>query len=45
MIQALETLKLWELQQDDGNIANLRLYDSIGKPHYSIIPIVLSLIT
>jgi hypothetical protein len=30
VIQALETLKLWELQQDDGNTANLRLYDSIG---------------
>ena len=29
-IQALETLKLSELQQDDGNTANLRLYDSIG---------------
>jgi hypothetical protein len=30
VIQALETLKLWELQQDDGNTANLRLYDNIG---------------
>lgn len=30
VIQALGTLKLWELQQDDGNTANLRLYDSIG---------------
>jgi hypothetical protein len=29
-MQALETLKLWELLHDDGSTANLKLYDSIG---------------